>query len=122
MRRFPGKKLILTKANADAGGRAINQRIEAFVIANRQRAHLAGSLGQAAYIAALKGADTVIGNSSSGIIEAPAADVPTVNIGTRQAGQASGRQHHRLRAAAPAIVGRNQQGSVAGVSRQDQAR
>ena len=87
LQQFPAKKLIFTKANADAGGRAINQQIEAFVAANPQRAHLAGSLGQAAYIAALKGADTVIGNSSSGIIEAPAADVPTVNIGTRQAGR-----------------------------------
>jgi UDP-hydrolysing UDP-N-acetyl-D-glucosamine 2-epimerase len=87
LEHFPGKKLIITKANADAGGRRINRRLESFAAAAPVRAHLADSLGQANYLAALKGADAVIGNSSSGIIEAPAVDVPTVNIGTRQAGR-----------------------------------
>ena len=85
--RFPDAALVFTKANADAGGRAINARLESYVAA-----HQIGpcwSLRSAAsfYLAALKEAAVVIGNSSSGIIEAPAAGTPTVNIGIRQHGR-----------------------------------
>jgi UDP-hydrolysing UDP-N-acetyl-D-glucosamine 2-epimerase len=84
---FPEASLVFTSANADAGGRAINERLERFVREHAGRAVLIPSLGQASYLAALKQADVVIGNSSSGIIEAPAANVPTVNVGTRQKGR-----------------------------------
>jgi UDP-hydrolysing UDP-N-acetyl-D-glucosamine 2-epimerase len=85
--QFPEATLLFTRANADAGGRAINERLESFVRAQAGRSVLVSSLGQAFYLAALKQADVVIGNSSSGIIEAPAANVPTVNIGARQKGR-----------------------------------
>jgi UDP-hydrolysing UDP-N-acetyl-D-glucosamine 2-epimerase len=84
---FPEAALLFTSANADAGGRAINQRLERFVKEHAGRAVLVSSLGQEFYLGALKQAGVVIGNSSSGIIEAPAVNVPTVNIGIRQKGR-----------------------------------
>jgi UDP-hydrolysing UDP-N-acetyl-D-glucosamine 2-epimerase len=87
LERFSEVTLVFTRANADAGGRAINKRLEQFVREQVGHAVLVSSLGQAFYLAALKEAEVVIGNSSSGIIEAPAANVPTVNIGQRQKGR-----------------------------------
>jgi UDP-hydrolysing UDP-N-acetyl-D-glucosamine 2-epimerase len=84
---MPSLKILATKANADPGGRTINARLEAFVRASPERRHLVDSLGQARYLGAMRGAAAVVGNSSSGIIEAPAIDVPTVNIGSRQDGR-----------------------------------
>lgn len=86
-----GDALILcTGSNADAGGRAINQRMEQLSqeLGNKIRFDL--SLGQLGYLSALIHADAVIGNSSSGVIEAPAAGTPTVNIGRRQEGRLHG--------------------------------
>lgn len=85
--RFGDAAVIFTKANADAGGRAINARLESWVAANRGRSVLVASLGSDFYLAALKQAAAVIGNSSSGLIEAPAAGTPTVNVGVRQDGR-----------------------------------
>ena len=84
---FPELTLLITKANADPGGRVINARLEAFQASQPGKVHLFSSLGQVRYLAAMKHAATVVGNSSSGIIEAPAVDVPTVNIGSRQTGR-----------------------------------
>ncbi len=85
--RFPDVAVIFTKANADPGGRVINAMLEAHVALQPRRAVLVSSLGPSYYLAALKEADVVIGNSSSGLIEAPAAGTPTVNIGVRQKGR-----------------------------------
>ncbi|OCW56999.1 UDP-N-acetylglucosamine 2-epimerase [Hoeflea olei] len=84
---FPDLKLVITKANADPGGRRINERLEGYQAERPERVRLVSSLGQLRYLAAMKHAAMVIGNSSSGIIEAPAVDVPTVNIGSRQEGR-----------------------------------
>src|SRR5262249_41527940 len=73
LERFPEAALVFTRANADPGGRTINERLEQFVRKQCGRAVLVSSLGQTFYLAALKEAEVVIGNSSSGIIEAPAA-------------------------------------------------
>ena len=78
---------MFTKANADPGGRAINDRFAAYVAKHPGRSVLIASLGQRFYLAALKQAAVVIGNSSSGLIEAPAAGTPTVNLGIRQKGR-----------------------------------
>jgi len=78
--------LVFTLANADPEGRAINMVIEQFC-AGRPRAHLVGSLGQQRYLSLVRHAAAVVGNSSSGLIEAPAVGTPTVNIGSRQAGR-----------------------------------
>ena len=80
-------KVLMTKANADPGGRAVNARLDAYAVEDPGRRHLVASLGQRRYLAALREAALVVGNSSSGIIEAPAVDTPVVNLGTRQAGR-----------------------------------
>lgn len=87
LEHFKRLKLIFTKANADAEGRSINQMIDAFVDRNSQRAISFTSMGQTRYLSALKYCKVVIGNSSSGIIEAPSFHKPVVNIGDRQKGR-----------------------------------
>ena len=82
----PQWRLFFTLANADADGRALNNRIKAFV-ASRPNAIAVASLGQLRYISLMNQVDVVIGNSSSGVLEAPSLDVPTVDIGDRQKGR-----------------------------------
>ncbi len=83
---FPEITFIITKANADAGGRLINELLEKYVSVH-ENCHLFASLGIRRYINLLRYAKAVIGNSSSGIIEAPVLKLPTVNIGDRQKGR-----------------------------------
>lgn len=83
----PEALLILTKANADPRGHIINEMIDSYVAKHADRAKAFTSLGRQRYISALHHVDAVVGNSSSGIIEAPAAHIPTVNIGDRQGGR-----------------------------------
>ena len=78
--------LIFTLPNADTGGRAIARRIEAFA-GSRPNAVAHTSLGQLGYLSCLGQVDAVVGNSSSGLIEAPTFGIGTVNIGDRQAGR-----------------------------------
>ncbi|MBK8892449.1 MAG: UDP-N-acetylglucosamine 2-epimerase (hydrolyzing) [Dechloromonas sp.] len=84
---FPGYQLILTYPNADNGGRAIISMLEQYAAASGGRALAVPSLGFARYLGAMTHTAAVIGNSSSGIIEAPSFGVPTVNIGARQSGR-----------------------------------
>jgi len=79
--------LIFTYSNSDRDGRIINKMIQEFVSKNKFRCVSFKSLGQLNYLSALKHVDLVIGNSSSGIIEAPAFKIPTINIGDRQKGR-----------------------------------
>ena len=78
---------IFTLPNADTGSRKIIEQIEAFVHNNSEIACLFNSLGQLRYLSLLKNASLMIGNSSSGIIEAPSFELPVVNIGDRQKGR-----------------------------------
>ncbi|KMY86515.1 UDP-N-acetylglucosamine 2-epimerase [Candidatus Paraburkholderia calva] len=87
LKQFPTASIVFTSVNADPGNAAISRVIGEFVAANPARARLFDSLGQQRYLGLLKIADVVIGNSSSGLIEAPAVRVPTVNIGHRQRGR-----------------------------------
>ena len=80
-------KVIFTKPNADADGRIIIKMIDEYVRANNEKAMSSKSLGKLNYLSAMKHADLVIGNSSSGIIEFPSFNKPTVNIGDRQRGR-----------------------------------
>lgn len=84
---FPEYKLIFTQANSDAGGRIINEQIEAYAKKNKERVLLVKSLGQLRYLSAMKLCAAVVGNSSSGLLEAPVFHVPTINIGDRQKGR-----------------------------------
>jgi UDP-hydrolysing UDP-N-acetyl-D-glucosamine 2-epimerase len=79
--------LWLTKPNADTGGRAIASRLDAWAAAQSSRAHVFTSLGQLRYLSLMAMADAVVGNSSSGLYEAPSLHVPAVNIGDRQRGR-----------------------------------
>ena len=82
-----GLKVIFTKANADTEGSIINQLIDEYVSDHSNQAVVYTSLGQVRYLSALKHVDGVVGNSSSGIIEAPSFQTGTVNIGDRQYGR-----------------------------------
>jgi len=79
--------LIFTKANADTEGRVINYMIDEFVQRNRERAIAFSSMGQLLYLSTMQYVDAVVGNSSSGIIEAPSFKIGTINIGDRQKGR-----------------------------------
>jgi UDP-N-acetylglucosamine 2-epimerase (non-hydrolysing)/GDP/UDP-N,N'-diacetylbacillosamine 2-epimerase (hydrolysing) len=85
--RFPNARVIFTKPNADAGGRLLAQMIDGFGAARPDRVLVVTSLGQVRYLSAMMHCDVVIGNSSSGIVEAPALKKATVNIGDRQDGR-----------------------------------
>lgn len=84
-------QVIFTKANSDTDGRIINQKIDEYVSINRNSAAVFASLGMTRYLSALKHCEMVIGNSSSGIVEAPSFHIPTVNIGDRQKGRLKGK-------------------------------
>lgn len=78
---------IFTMANADPGGRAINGIIRNYVLKNGNRARMFASLGQSRYLSLMKYVDAIVGNSSSGIMEAPSLKIGTINIGDRQKGR-----------------------------------
>lgn len=80
-------KIIFTKANSDSDGRIINKMIDEYAAKNSEKCVAFSSLGQLRYLSAMKYCDVVVGNSSSGIIEAPFFNKPTVNIGDRQKGR-----------------------------------
>lgn len=84
---FADHQVLITGVNADTGHEGIRKRIAAFAAARPGRVLVRTSLGQLRYLSAMAHADAVIGNSSSGLIEAPALKVPTVNIGERQRGR-----------------------------------
>ena len=89
MDSFPQMKYIITKANSDAGGRAINDAWDAYVKAH-ENCLLVDSLGMIKFLSALKHAAAMIGNSSSGVTEGPASKIPVVDIGDRQKGRERG--------------------------------
>ena len=99
-------QVIATYPNSDAGGRAMIDVLEGWD--RGDWLHVTQNLGQRRYASALKHAAAVVGNSSSGIIEAPFFGVPVVNIGTRQQG--------RLRADNVLDVGYDQEAIHAGVA------
>ena len=87
LEHFALATIVFTGVNADPGYSLVNNEIQKFVARDSSRRVLHNSLGQKSYINLMSIADVVIGNSSSGIIEAPALHVATVNIGTRQDGR-----------------------------------
>lgn len=87
LREMEDTLFIFTKPNADTEGRKIIKLIEEFVKENNHKAISFTSLGQLNYLSIMQYVDAVVGNSSSGIIEAPSLKVPTINIGDRQKGR-----------------------------------
>ena len=82
--------IVITYPNADTAGRLIIERIEEFAGRHPRRCRLAKSLGERLYLSLLRHADLMIGNSSSGLIEAPSFGLPVVNVGSRQRGRLRG--------------------------------
>ena len=85
--RFDDLKVVFTKPNADVGGKMIIDLIDEYVIRKPERSIAFTSMGQVNYLSLLKMSYVVIGNSSSGIVEAPFFGKPTANIGDRQSGR-----------------------------------
>jgi len=84
---YPDAHVIMTGSNADTGGPMISRRFEAYARDREDRVRFHISLGQLRFLSAMKHCQVVIGNSSSGIVEAPALKTATVNIGDRQKGR-----------------------------------
>lgn len=84
---FPDTQVIFTYPNSDTDGRIIRNLIDEYVLQSSNRCKAYASLGQLRYLSAIRHVDAIIGNSSSGIIEAPLFQKPTVNIGNRQTGR-----------------------------------
>jgi len=82
--------VLFTYANADFGGKTINNSIEDFCKLDTNKYKVVKSLGQLRYLSAMKHANLLIGNTSSGIIEAASFYKPVVNIGNRQLGRLRG--------------------------------
>ncbi len=100
--------ILFTRSNADTHGRIINQRIEAFT-QSHPNTHLIDSLGTTGYFSLMTIAAAMVGNSSSGLVEAPSFGLPVVNIGTRQQG--------RLRAKNVIDVGYTRQEIIGGIKK-----
>lgn len=80
--------LLFTMPNADTGGRELAAMVNQFA-ATRQNVRVYTSLGQLRYLSCMKYVDAVVGNSSSGLAEAPSMGIATINIGDRQKGRLS---------------------------------
>lgn len=80
-------KFIFTKPNADTEGRIIIKMIDEYIFKNSHKAISFISLGQLRYLSAMQFVDGVVGNSSSGLVEAPTFKIGTINIGDRQKGR-----------------------------------
>jgi len=87
LQAVPDSYVVLTGANADAGGEQINARLTDYAREHSASTQFATNLGHQRYMSLVKHADLVLGNSSSGIIEAPLLRTATVNVGSRQAGR-----------------------------------
>lgn len=79
--------IIVTKSNSDSGGKIINKMIDDYVVQNNHKSVGFASLGQLRYLSAMQYIDAIVGNSSSGLIEAPSFKIGTINIGDRQKGR-----------------------------------
>ena len=83
----PDTSIWFTRPNADTGGRALSARLEEFAAQQPDRMHVHTSLGQVRYLSLMAQVNAVVGNSSSGLYEAPSLKVPTVDVGPRQRGR-----------------------------------
>ncbi len=87
---LPQYKVLFTLPNSDTDSRDILKLIQVFVKEHSKHCIAVSSLGKKRYYSALKYAAAVIGNSSSGLVEAPTMHIPTLNIGNRQKGRCKG--------------------------------
>lgn len=90
LRSFPQAKIFFTLPNAESESFSVSRAIKAFAESDPVRVKVFTSLGQRKYVSLLRECDVVIGNSSSGLIEAPLLGTATVNVGSRQKGRLRG--------------------------------
>ena len=86
LKTLKNTKIIFTKTNSDTNGSVINEMIDKYV-RDDQNSIAFISMGQLNYLSTMQFVDAVIGNSSSGLIEAPSFKIGTINIGDRQKGR-----------------------------------
>lgn len=86
-----GYRVLITLPNSDTGGKAVADLVRDWTNRHPDGAVAVDSLGRKRYYSALSHATAVVGNSSSGLIEAPSFGVPTLNVGDRQKGRARGK-------------------------------
>src|SRR4051812_3189367 len=103
-----GHPIVFTAPNADPGGEAVRALLEQYV-EDHADARIVSSLGSRAYVALMRRVAAMVGNSSSGLIEAPSVGLPVVNVGARQDG--------RLRAANVVDVADDEASILAGIER-----
>ena len=108
---------LITGANADRGGSAIDARAARLVETFPKRTMVRPSLGMIRYLSAMKHCVAVVGNSSSGILEAPSLRVPTVNVGNRQKGREQAGSIFNCPAEADTIVKRIKRAMEASTTR-----
>ena len=101
-----GMPVVFTAPNADTGGRVIKEMLKDYVQSDPQ-AQLVDNLGTLKYFSLMAIASAMVGNSSSGLVEAPSLALPVVNIGARQQG--------RLRAQNVIDVGYNKEDILEGI-------
>jgi UDP-hydrolysing UDP-N-acetyl-D-glucosamine 2-epimerase len=81
--RFPGHQIVFTAPGVELGGDVVLSALRQFVAAH-PNAHLVEHFGSRFYLAVLRGAKAIVGNSSSGVVEAASFGVPAVDVGSRQ--------------------------------------
>lgn len=101
---FPDKKIVFVYPNADADGRALIEEIGAYAETRSHRVRVVKSLDSRTYLSALKHCDMLIGNSSSGLLEAPTLKKVAINVGDRQKGRLKAASVLDCREEAAAIV------------------
>ena len=101
---FPDTTVIFTMPGADPEHKIVMEQITEAVTARASRWHFFASLGQQTYLSLLAQASAVVGNSSSGLLEAPSLRIPTVNIGPRQKGRLLARSVIEAEATTTSIV------------------
>lgn len=90
LKKIENINFVFTYNNADTGANYFIKKIKEFSKTKNKNFKLVKSLGSEIYFSILKSSDIIIGNSSSGILEAPSAKTPTLNIGNRQLGRVFG--------------------------------
>ena len=87
LKKIKNTNFIFTKSNSDFGSNKIIKMTKSFIIKNKKNARLYSSFGHKLYYSILKNVDCMIGNSSSGLTEAPFLGLASINIGNRQKGR-----------------------------------
>jgi UDP-N-acetylglucosamine 2-epimerase (non-hydrolysing) len=99
-----GMPMVFTAPNADTEGRVIAKRIQDFV-RHHPNSRYVTSLGTAAYMSMMRYSAAMVGNSSSGIVEAASFELPVVNLGSRQQGRLCGKNVIHAEMKADTIMG-----------------